>query len=544
MSDAAWVNLSIASEGLTTLVEDTSEVVTAIATSVGSITKLLQKIVSLLEFGVDFLTNLVKNILSIVKNAIDDILNTGVFVCTHSNLKYDPDWVLRDYTVDGTPPFNGTGLKGWLTDIAVSSLDESNPFAPIPDDDQPMAAILLTKGVDISVINELAPTVKAVQALTNMNNPNDPINLITESSDTFGAVWEERLEREEGRAAARMGALEDFVKDQWGSVTDGVEEALAGSTKLGKPSLRFAVGNPSWYSARVSDIFGTGLSDVFTELQKLVDQLETDDSTPLADLLTAISLYLEKLQSALVKISNLISTVDDLINSLLTMDICVVPLDSETRGINSLVAKVLTADNVPDYGENGVVFGMMMGFQGADLSAFTAVGGLFNFIGINLGSAFTEYLAEYQDAWTDMTGEIAGAWAGTSLVNKPPEWSSPTRSEGSLPLFAFNVVTNNTSIGTITAVSGNTPASSITYSITGGRDQFHSATSIGVQNGSFTSGEAIFSVSSSGVLSFVSAPSFSNPTSGAAGNVYRVKVTANDSVDQRECVVEITVTSS
>jgi len=544
MAEATWTSISVESEGLTALVENTTEVIDALGTSVGAIAKLLNKIVSLLDFGVDFLTSVVKKIMSVIKNAIDDILNTGVFACAHSNLKYDPDWVLRDWTVDGKPPFGGTGLKGWLTDVAVSSMDEENPYAPLPDDDQPMAAILITKGVNIEFINDLAPTVRAVQGLMGMNNPKDPINLIKESTDNIGSIWESLLEKEEGRAAARMGALEDYTKDQWRTITDSVESALEGTVQAGKPTLRLSVGNPSWYSAKVSDILGPGISEVFSNLQKLVDQFTSKESSPLADLLSAVALYLEKLRSVLKTVSGLVATVDDLINSLLTMDFCVVPLDSEARGMGSLVSKILTAEDVPDYGSDGVVFGMMMGFQGADLSAFTAVGGLFQFLGIDLGASFANYLSEYQDAWTDMTGEITSAWSGTSLVNKAPEWSSPTRSEGDLPLFAFSVTSGTTPVGTVTAVSPNTPASNISYSISGGRDRYHSAGSIGVQNGQYDEGASIFSVDSNGVVSFISAPSFENPTAAVPGNVYRVRVQANDSVDQRECVVEITVTSS
>jgi hypothetical protein len=69
---------------------------------------------------------------------------------------------------------------------------------------------------------------------------------------------------------------------------------------------------------------------------------------------------------------------------------------------------------------------------------------------------------------------------------------------------------NTTAIMIVTATDADLPAQTITYSITGGVDQ------------------AMFAVTSAGVLSFKSAPDFESPHDADGDNQYEVQVTAND----------------
>ena len=90
----------------------------------------------------------------------------------------------------------------------------------------------------------------------------------------------------------------------------------------------------------------------------------------------------------------------------------------------------------------------------------------------------------------------------TGLNDNAPVFTSPT---------AYNVPENTTAVGTVAATDADLPAQTIAYSISGGADA------------------ARFSINSStGVLSFQSAPNFEAPLDAGANNVYDIIVTAND----------------
>ncbi|MDB5385040.1 MAG: hypothetical protein JWM11_686 [Planctomycetaceae bacterium] len=86
-------------------------------------------------------------------------------------------------------------------------------------------------------------------------------------------------------------------------------------------------------------------------------------------------------------------------------------------------------------------------------------------------------------------------------VNEPPVFST---------LATFNVTEHSTSVGTIVANDPDLPAQTVTYTISGGADQ------------------AKFSITSSGVLTFVAAPDSQTPTDAGTNNVYDLQVAASD----------------
>ncbi len=75
---------------------------------------------------------------------------------------------------------------------------------------------------------------------------------------------------------------------------------------------------------------------------------------------------------------------------------------------------------------------------------------------------------------------------------------------------AINVAENSTAVGTIVATDADQPAQTITYSLTGGVDQ------------------AKFSITSGGVLTFITAPDYENPDDSGANRVYNLQITADD----------------
>lgn len=69
---------------------------------------------------------------------------------------------------------------------------------------------------------------------------------------------------------------------------------------------------------------------------------------------------------------------------------------------------------------------------------------------------------------------------------------------------------NGTSVGNVTATDADLPSQTVTYSITGGTDA------------------AKFTITPSGLLSFVTAPDFEAPSDVGGNNLYEVQITAND----------------
>ena len=94
-----------------------------------------------------------------------------------------------------------------------------------------------------------------------------------------------------------------------------------------------------------------------------------------------------------------------------------------------------------------------------------------------------------------------------SVCNTPPVITS----DGGGATAAVSVAENTTAVTTVTATDVDLPAQTLTYSITGGADA------------------GKFSINSStGVLTFVTAPNFESPTDAGANNVYDLQVTVTD----------------
>ena len=90
---------------------------------------------------------------------------------------------------------------------------------------------------------------------------------------------------------------------------------------------------------------------------------------------------------------------------------------------------------------------------------------------------------------------------------------------------AINAAENQTAVTTVTATDADLPAQTVRFSITGGAD------------------EARFSITSGGVLTFVAAPDFENPTDVGDDNVYDVQVTATDNGNLTDVqMIAVTVT--
>lgn len=117
--------------------------------------------------------------------------------------------------------------------------------------------------------------------------------------------------------------------------------------------------------------------------------------------------------------------------------------------------------------------------------------------------------------------------AARLVVYQAMESAPRITSNGGGATASINVVTGNTAVTTVTATDDDIPAQTLTYSISGGADA------------------AKFSINSStGVLTFASAPDFGTPTDANTDNVYEVTVRVSDGIMTDTQAISVTVTAA
>jgi len=121
------------------------------------------------------------------------------------------------------------------------------------------------------------------------------------------------------------------------------------------------------------------------------------------------------------------------------------------------------------------------------------------------------------DNLTSATGHNWTITDGGIDANCPPQFSSSD---------SVNVAENTTAVTTVVATDPN-PGDTVTYSLTGGADQ-----------GKFTIN------SSTGELTFTTAPDFENPTDADSNNIYVVEVQASDGTNNGTQTISVTVTNA
>jgi surface protein len=131
------------------------------------------------------------------------------------------------------------------------------------------------------------------------------------------------------------------------------------------------------------------------------------------------------------------------------------------------------------------------------------------------GGNSTYCAAVAHDNLTSATGHGWTITDGGIDANCPPQFSSSD---------SVNVAENTTAVITVVATDPN-PGDTVAYSLTGGADQ-----------GKFTIN------SSTGELTFTTAPDYENPTDADTNNEYIVEVTASDGTNTNTQTITITVT--
>lgn len=109
--------------------------------------------------GPDVVSAVVTAAVQTIEAALIDLLSNNVGLAVHLNMYWDPRWRFvrapgetrtrhPDYVHDGLPPYSGTGIDGWLIELAMSTADPSDPYRPIAGPNAGVQGIIVVKGGD------------------------------------------------------------------------------------------------------------------------------------------------------------------------------------------------------------------------------------------------------------------------------------------------------------------------------------------------------------------------------------------------------------
>ena len=198
-------------------------------------------------------------------------------------------------------------------------------------------------------------------------------------------------------------------------------------------------------------------------------------------------------------------------------------------------AILLSASNLSENSAEGTAIGTLSVVGVSGTAAFTLVDSSSNKVklagtnnvNVQAGAGAVNYETTQSFTFTVSVSGVTPALPNrtfTVIVTDVNEFSPVITSDGGGSTAAVNVAENTTAVTTVTATDADGTAV-ITYSISGGADS------------------AKFQIgSSSGVLTFVTAPDFETPTDADTNNDYVVTVQASDGTNTDTQTITVTVT--
>lgn len=215
-------------------VESAAETVADVSASIAEFLDIVAAALRLISLFVgddlDIIKSLVNAAIDTLENMILDLLSNNVAIALHVNMRWDRSWKYRPSVGEVHPnwaegrdlPWSANGLNGWLLDVAASSFDRADPFAPLTDEDTMVGGFIYVIGVpSFSDIADIASLFDA----------------FTDFSDFREVMDQERLEISQAaqalsraKQALYSGIIRDTVEDSFTAIaktkldsgTDGV----------------------------------------------------------------------------------------------------------------------------------------------------------------------------------------------------------------------------------------------------------------------------------------------------------------------------------
>jgi hypothetical protein len=361
MADS-WVRLGseVNFDQVTTLVGVSSDVVQTLSDFLGVVATALKVVSRLIVDGVNAIKSTLDSAVKTLQTAILDLLENNVAFTVHTNVHWNPEWEFKDFDKSGALPWQGTGLEGWLMEVASSAKDPSDPFRPITDDSTSVSGVIFLNGVtesgDISSLKSIYKTFADFSDFSNLLE-----------TDIFGSATEGL------KAVSRLGPtmMSPFSRDSLGTTAEEILAGIQQSTGLApQDTFDFTVfiptrgAYPKWISIPLASLIPS-LGDIFAVLKQITDGLKTAPSSAevvsrLADLLRRKT---EVLTDAVQRIEVILETIIDVLDFFTGAYILLLP--AQTGGFDTFIKRAISATLYDDgssppgpaFGTRGIVAG-------------------------------------------------------------------------------------------------------------------------------------------------------------------------------------------
>jgi hypothetical protein len=411
-------------DALIAAAEAVAQFLDTLATAMELLAAALRLLAAFLVEDINAIKAAIDALIDTLENTIEDFLQNNVGVTVHINLNWDPTWSWKKgwfnrAVEERQRPWRGSGLDGWLLDIAFSAEDTSDPYRPLTDEETEVMGIIFLKGIPADgAYNDL---LKIFDAFTDWDSEKELLD-------------EAKLDKEELRALFRLGpaCMSDFMEEcasipntLLGKVTrttgsDGesfsgenrfvsegstftIHGVVAGDTLsitsgsnegdytvtsvLAETELYIAtvlnydssgdtfeiIGKenpdstflpvkgayPKWLSVPLASLLPP-LREAFDVLKGIVDKLKlgagrAEKLAALADLLAKKA---ELLAEAADRLQSIVETLVGVLEFFFESH--TIFLSKQPGGFSNFIARAQNAENVPDFGSNGIVVGAVI----------------------------------------------------------------------------------------------------------------------------------------------------------------------------------------
>jgi hypothetical protein len=351
------------------------------------IAALIRLLAFLMLLQVNIFAALVNLVIDMIEGIVLDLLQNNIAACFHINLNFNADWKYRrgpndvaqqvpDFVNDGNVPWEGTGLDGWLSELAESTRDVTDPFRPLTDADTKVGGMIFMKGIpDFNLLTDLKALLDAW---------------------TFWDDWKDLLDSE---AKLKEKSEEDFrLKTLGAAMFSAFMDGLNGP---------FAGGFPFWMAVPLAALIPP-LKVLFEYLRKLAEllRLPTGNADALFKLAELIERRADLVEETSIIIGEVILQVVAIIRVLIETEIIYLP--PEVGGMDGFTSRAgesnrVGEDTPPYFGEDGIVAGLVLVATTDDLQ--NNIDKFLEALGIQVTNLTTE-ITERTDALDETYGSL------------------------------------------------------------------------------------------------------------------------------------------
>jgi hypothetical protein len=353
-----WNSLEFETGALQGTLESASSVLESIATLLKTVKAVVEAAEALLQTFESATKALINAVISIIEQTILNILETNAHVGFYSNLQFDTEWSWEPKDkVDppnpnwenGDYPIDGTGMSGWLTTMTASTFDTTNLFRPITDSGTAVSGMILVTGAPS--FSELGEFKELFAELLNF----DDFKLKTqEEIEALG--YDSRWKMVGGYFQSRLADLSedlDEVESTYEEIKSQVDEQVNDPVPPADEVFLNSPG-PTWVGLPIAALLGEPIRQTAAAFRRFVNAFTFAD-TPLTQLINAILKKIDQITELVELLNRLIESLIALLNFLESISFYYA---AETSGgTKTFFRNAAKAENVPNFGVNGVVIG-------------------------------------------------------------------------------------------------------------------------------------------------------------------------------------------